>query len=149
MLKFIEQLRYECNFDIDSDWVQKYETNLENLQSDRELALYEAAPGSVRKFRGKNSAYKPLEVEREFVSNLMMNEFSSMESSVTGYLNSMVTILNRIMCDGIKYSDSDQDCVSIFEQLVYDVFGEDGKYSPDELIVGAIAGVNLARGWSH
>jgi len=149
LLKFIEQLRYECNFDIDSDWVQKYETNLENLQSDRELALYEAAPGSVRKFRGKNSAYKPLEVEREFVSNLMMNEFSSMESSVTGYLNSMVTILNRIMCDGIKYSDSDQDCVSIFEQLVHDVFGEDGKYSPDELIVGAIAGVNLARGWSH
>lgn len=151
LLLFIEELNYQCGFDVENDWVETYKTNLDNLMFDRKAALYDKyePSESVRKFKGKNSAYKPLEVEREFVANLMNNDYNSKKSSVTGYLHSMTSILNTIICDENEQKLSQKDCTSLFEQLVWDVFGINGKYSPNELIVGAIAGVNLARGWSQ
>ena len=151
LLEFVKELNYQCGFDVETDWVETYKTNLDNLMFDRMAALYDKNEfsESVRKFKGKNSAYKPLEVEREFVANLMNNDFNSKKSSVTDYLHSMTSILNTIICDENEQKLSQKDCISLFEQLVCDVFAINGKYSPNELIVGAIAGVNLARGWSH
>jgi len=151
LLVFIKELNYQCGFDVENDWVETYKTNLDNLMFDRKAALYgkNESSESVRKFKGKNSAYKPLEVEREFVANLMNKDFNSKKSSVTGYLHTMTSILNTIICDDNEQKLSQKDCISLFEQLVCDVFGINGKYSPNELIVGAIAGVNLARGWSR
>lgn len=151
LLEFVKELNYQCGFDIENDWVETYKANLDNLMFDRKSALYDKneSPEFVRKFKGKNSAYKPLEVEREFVANLMTSDFASKKSSITGYLHSMTRILNTIICDDNERKLSKKDCVSLFEQLVCEVLGIDGKYSPSELIVGAIAGVNLARGWSH
>jgi hypothetical protein len=61
----------------------------------------------------------------------------------------MINTLDGIICDSQVNDLSETDCISLFEQYFDDVFSFEGKFSPNELIVGTIAGVNLARGWSN
>ena len=150
--KFIKLLK-NVSFDIDQDWKERYNKSLYNLEQDRKAALYKDSFVELNesKFKGKNSAYKPLEIEREFVKKIMNPNHTTVHepSPVIGYLDAMINTLDRIICDSKVNDLTDTDCISLFEQYFDDVFSLEGKYSPNELIVGTIAGVNLARGWSH
>ena len=150
--KFIKLLK-NVSFDIDQDWKERYNKSLYNLEQDRKAALYKDSFVDLNdlKFKGKNSAYKPLEIEREFVKKIMNSNHTTVHEPypVIGYLDAMINTLDRIICDSKVNDLTDTDCISLFEQYFDDVFSLEGKYSPNELIVGTIAGVILARGWSH
>lgn len=140
MLAFIEQLERFCNYDVNKKWSEDYDEHLSKLRQERNNLKTDNG-----KYKGKASAYKPLEIEREFVEALMQKDSEWGRKPITSCLE----LLARTVEDVTKKEYSLKNNTSgLFNKLVRDVFHEDGDFSPNRLIVGKMVGVDLTRGWT-
>lgn len=140
MIAFIDQLEGFCNYNVNKKWSEDYDEHLTKLRQERNDLKTDNG-----KYKGKASAYKPLEIEREFVEALMQKDSEWGNKPITSCLE----LLARTVEDVTKkkyYLKTDTR--ELFNRLVRDVFDEDGDFSPNRLIVGKMVGVDLTRGWT-
>ena len=140
MLAFIDQLEGFCNINVNKKWSEDYDEHLTKLRQERNDLKTDNG-----KYKGKASAYKPLEIERKFVEALMQKDSEWGNKPITSCLE----LLARTVEDVTKkeyYLKTDTR--ELFNRLVRDVFDEDGDFSPNRLIVGKMVGVDLTRGWT-
>ena len=140
MLEFIYNLETSCYYNINKKWRDDYSEHLANLDQERTDLLKENG-----KYKGKASAYKPLEIEREFVVAMMREDSEDWSKPITSCLESLSRTLEDVT--GKEY-DLKTDGEELFNRLARDVFLEEGEFSPNKLIVGKLVGVDLTRGWS-
>jgi len=134
-------LEASCYYNINKKWRDDYSEHLENLDRERTDLLKENG-----KYKGKASAYKPLEIEREFVVAMMREDSEDWSKPITSCLESLSRTLEDVT--GKEYNLKSSDVEELFNSLARDVFLEEGKFSPNKLIVGKLVGVDLTRGWS-
>ena len=140
MLAFIDQLEGFCNYNVNKKWSEDYDEHLTKLRQERNDLKTDNG-----KYKGKASAYKPLEIEREFVEALMQKDSEWGSKPITSCLE----LLARTVEDVTKKEYYLKiDTRELFNRLVRDVFDEDGDFSPNRLIVGKMVGVDLTRGWT-
>ena len=140
MLAFIDQLEGFCNYNVNKKWSEDYDEHLTKLRQERNDLKTDNG-----KYKGKASAYKPLEIEREFVEALMQKDSEWGSKPITSCLE----LLARTVEDVTKKEyPLKTDTRELFNRLVRDVFDEDGDFSPNRLIVGKMVGVDLTRGWT-
>jgi hypothetical protein len=140
MLAFIDQLEVFCNYNVNKKWSEDYDEHLTKLRQERNDLKTDNG-----KYKGKASAYKPLEIEREFVEALMQKDSEWGSKPITSCLE----LLARTVEDVTKKEyPLKTDTRELFNRLVRDVFDEDGDFSPNRLIVGKMVGVDLTRGWT-
>jgi hypothetical protein len=96
------------------------------------------------KYKGKASAYKPLEIEREFVVAMMREDSEDWSKPITSCLESLSRTLQDVT--GKEY-DLKTEGEELFNRLARDVFLEEGDFSPNKLIIGKLVGVDSTRGW--
>ena len=146
MLEFIYELESSCGYNIDKKWKENYSEHLVNLREERNNSLKEEGKEDG-KYKGKASAYKPLEIERRFVEAMMLEDRCK---PITSCLYSLAKILEDVPTleeSGDRYNLK-SGIEELFPNLFEQIFSEDGCFSPNKLIVGKLVGVNLTRGWS-
>ena len=140
MLEFIEQLEGFCKYDVNKKWSEDYDEHLSKLRQERNDLKTDNG-----KYIGKASAYKPLEIEREFVEALMQKDSEWGSKPITSCLELLARTVEDVT--GKEYPLKNNTS-GLFNKLVRDVFHEDGDFSPNRLIVGKMVGVDLTRGWT-
>ena len=149
MLGFIYELESSCGYNIDKKWKKNYSEHLVNLRQERNNSLKEEGKEDG-KYKGKASAYKPLEIERRFVEAMMLEDSEDGSKPITSCLYSLTEILEDIPTfeeSGDRYNLK-SGIKELSHNLLDQIFSEDGCFSPNKLIVGKLVGVNLTRGWS-
>lgn len=149
MLEFISRLEDSCYYNINKKWRDDYSEHLANLREERNNSLKEEGKEDG-KYKGKASAYKPLEIERRFVEAMMLEDSEDGSKRITSYLYSLTKIIEDVPTleecgDGYNLKSGIEE---LFNNLLDQIFSEDGCFSPNKLIVGKLVGVDLTRGWS-